>query len=243
MRVQVVFPVPTETKEVWALFKPFIQRFCDTWRKFPPGVRCTVYAVTQGADASEQLIDMFIGLPVVFERYDKGADLGAQQYIARVSDDAFQVNMTTRCYFHREGWLARLVAARNDFGPALYGVSSSMEGGRFHICTRAFSYDTADFKLYPHDITSRDQGVFFECGEGCLTDWMKSIGRFPYLVTWDTVQLATQWVEVENGFRNGNQEQMLVWDKHSDAYTNANPEEKERLQLLHRGITPSLTIK
>lgn len=240
MKVQVVLPVPMDSEETWKLFKPFLQRFADTWRQFPPRIRCTLFLVTQGADATQELYDMFSGLPIIPERYDKGMDLGAQQYIARVSDDAFQVNMTSRCYFHRDGWLARMVRARNEHGPALYGLTASNEGGHFHLCTRGHSYDVDDFKLYPHDITSRDQGVFVELGDGCLLDWFGSIGRKSYIVDWTgCYECNQQYLGSHNTYRSNDQYNVLFWDKHTQSFADADPPEKERLRNLMLGTTPT----
>jgi len=250
LKVQVVLPIPMESEETWATFKPFIQRFCETWRKYPPGIRCFLYAVTQGAKANEELYDLFTGLPVGFERYDEGMDLGAQQHIAGMSNDAFQVNMTSRCYFHRPGWLARMVRFRLANGPGLYGVSCSKEGGKLHVCTRAHAYDVDEFKLYPHNITSRDQGVFCELGDGSLTDWYWSIGKTPQIVTWaDNSPYfvcspeihPSQTISSEcfgNGFRHGDQSDVLVWDRHTDIYSSADDQEKERLRRMMMGTTP-----
>lgn len=199
-------------------------------------MRCTLFAVVQGEDASEELFDMFQGLPAIFERYDHGADLGAQQYIARLSDDAFQVNMTTRCYFHREGWLARYVFYRNRLGPGFYGASHSREGGKLHVCTRGHAYDVEDFKLYPHNIISRDQGVFFECGQGCVSEWFTSIGRPRRVLGWNGDYSMSE--EIENGFRNGDQSNMLIWDKHTDIYRDADEAEKKRLRDMAYPETP-----
>ncbi len=240
MKIQVVIPVPTESEEAWVMFKPYIQRFCDTWRQYPPGVRCTLFAVTQGVDSTDEIRDIFTGLPTRFVRHDHGMDLGAQQYIAMMSDDAFQVNMTSRCYFHRENWLARMVSARIKHGPALYGISTSREGGRMHICTRGHAYDVDTFKLYPHDITSRNQGVFFEVGSGNLLKFYRRIGMEGYVVFWCGERMVDDLTFIEGGFRDGDQGQMLFFDKHTDYYAAADDQEKERLRSLMLGLTPEL---
>lgn len=238
MKVSVIYPVPLESDEVWQIFRPAVQRFCLTWRLFPPGVRCGINVMCCGNEPDSEVKELFDGLPAQFCQCDAlGADLGAQQFCAKLSDTGvFQVNFTSRMYFHRSGWLARLVSARNSFGPALYGLSASMEGGKFHLCTRGHCYDTDDFKLYPHDIVSRNQGVFFECGQGCLLDWFKSIGRDTYVVTWDYAVTCSPGDRIPNGFRDGTQEQMLAWDKHTKIYADASPEEKERLESLAFGL-------
>lgn len=149
------------------------------------------------------------------------------------------MNLTTRCYAHRAGWLLPLLRTRLAVGPGLYGMSCSMEGGNFHICTRGHAYDVEDFALYPHRITSRNQGVFFECGEGSLTDFFFRLRGCAYVVHFDSYQkyvpYADERLAVPGGFRCGDQSEMLLWDKHSDYYRDAPPEEKHLLEDMAHG--------
>lgn len=251
MNIAVVYPVPNESPEVWAIFKPFVERFVNTWKQFPPGVACTLCPVTFDPPAkatssnkpSDEILSLFQGINTQFHNYPgKGMDLGAQQWVSLMGSHDFQVNFTSRAYFHRPGWLARMVAARHEYGPALYGMSASKEGGKFHICTRGHAYDREDFKLYHTMIESRNQGVFFECGDGCLTEFFWSIGRPAAIVRFDGHPVTfyswedAHYLKVENGFRNGDQSNMLAHDKHTDFYRDSDPETKERMANLMLGV-------
>jgi hypothetical protein len=237
MKTHLVVPVPLDDDSVWDIFRPHIKRFTDTYRQFPPGAEHTIMAVCNKADATAEVKAMFDGMPVEWLRYDgDGADLGSQQFVAESStDNVFQVNLTTRTHAHREGWLTHLVKAREKYGPGLYGITASNEGGRLHICTRAHSYDTRDFRFYPTKITSRDFGVFFELGRGCLLEWFLEFGRPAYVVTWDRIWRKPEWFDIPNGYRRGDQRNCLLFDKHTERYADANDAERERLTAMMEG--------
>lgn len=241
--IRVVLPVPNESKEVWEIFKPHIQQFIATWLQFPPGVECELVPVLSGDDFTGEVTDLFIGLPVdQFVDYrNGGADIGASQFVAQDSqDDDFIVAMTSRVYFHRAGWLNHLAIAREIYGPGLYGCFASMEGGRLHLCTRCYSMDAFMWKQYPEIITSRDQGTFFEVGadnpNGNLLEWAESKGWPGLLVYWDGVRRREHFLTPANIFRTGNQENCLVFDKHTEAWFRADDEERERLSSLCFGV-------
>jgi len=229
----VVLPVPLDNDEVRNLFRPFIERFAWTYRKFPAGAPHRLIAVLLNGDLDDEIAKIFDGIKTEFIQLDSaGCDFAAQQMVSRMCPDCFQLNLTSRCYFHRAGWLNHLVVARETIGPAFYGVSASREGGKLHVCTRAHSFDTNDFNQYPHEITSRDMGVAVECGEWSLTDWFQSIGRKCHLVHWGGVRRPEDIQYHFNGYRAGNQHECLIFDKHTQAYEDASPEEKKRLERM-----------
>lgn len=247
--VKIVYPLPCENEDAKALFWPFAQRFIDTYFKHRPGYPSVVTVVVNGPEVTGDIVELFHGMPVEFKLYDgNGMDLGSQQMVAQEGDH-FQVNLTTRMYFHREGWLERMMAARETYGPGLYGMTASHEGGKLHLCTRGHAYDSKDFREYPHKIISRDQGVFFECGDGCLLEWYQARAQSALVVGWDGVYgnarcahchetnargFQDYFVSQDN-FRNGDQRNVLCFDKHTDSYRDADAEEKQRLSDLWRG--------
>lgn len=232
----VVIPIPLDAQDVWDLFRPYIQRFADTWRKFPPGCDCELIAVVNNSDATNELHEIFDGLPVHFVRYDgAGADAASWQHAAKLYPGRFMLCSTSRAYFHRAGWMARLMEARNEFGPGLYATSASMEGGRFHLCMRVVGIDADIFNLYPYPITSRDQGTFFEIGrdnpDGPFSDWAIKHG-VAMVVYWDLTIAGEMAIGIPNTYRDGNQEQILVWDRHTKIFSDASEEEKQRLRAI-----------
>jgi len=241
--IRVVYPIPNESPEVWEIFKPAVERFCATWRKFPPGCECELVPVLFGDDPTGKCTQYFHGLPVdAFQEYrGGGCDIGAAQWVAVDSEPGdFLVALTSRVYFHRPNWLDFLRIARELYGKGLYGTSASMEGGIAHCCTRCYAMDCSMWNSYPFLIESRDQGTFFEVGAnnpiGSLNDWVEAIGLPTLMVYGDGVRPKPYWFSPENIFRRGDQSNLLVWDKHTLAYREADREEQLRLQALAYGL-------
>lgn len=240
MNVFCVYPIPLDTPEIWADFAPFVRRFSRTWREFSPGAECKLMLVANNSDPTMIAQEIFKDVEAEWVRYDgAGCDAGSWQLAANLIH-GFQINFTTRCYFHRSGWLKRLVDARKLGGPGLYGTAASHEGGRWHVCLRAWGIDAEDFREYPVKLDTRDKGVPFEVGNGdepgSLTKWMALRKKLPQVVYFDSSHGQLTWDSVDNIFRRGNQEQMLVWDRHSDLWRDADEAEKQRLARLCFGI-------
>ena len=235
--IRVFYPVPNENADVWEIFLPYVARFCRSWREFAPGCECELVPVLFGDDPTGAVTNHFRDLPVdQFERYHGGGcDIGAAQWVAEGSaPDDFIVALTSRVYLHRAGWLNHLYQAQKLYGVGLYGTSASREGGNAHICTRCYAMNAELWNVYPHLIDSRDRGTFFEVGAGnpigALSDWIGQIGLPTCTVYWDGVRPKPYWFHSDNIFRMGNQENLLVWDKHTDAYRYADDEGKRRLE-------------
>lgn len=245
MKTVIVYCVPMDSPEVWALFKPFVERFCHSMRNTEPGCEYTVAAILNSkaypihtVDGTTELISMFSGIPTEFYSYTgSGCDVGSYQFFAeRTTENVFQVNCSSRVYAWKAGWLKRLVEAREMLGPGLFATSVSKESGRLHVCLRCFGVDSDDFKKYPTKIVSRDQSGWFECGDGNLMEWYQSQGLKTTAVYWDGFcdisEEGFSKCSTENIYRRGNQSQILVKDKHSLAYDEASPEEKLRLERM-----------
>ncbi len=231
------YPLPFDQ---WQTFEPFVRRFTDTFKKFPPGCDYRLYANCCWGGPTDAIKEMFYGIKTLFlPYYFNGCDIGSAQQVANAfAEDVFMVNFTSRCYFHRECWLARYAQAREKHGPGLYGASTSWEGGKAHICTRAYALDSELFRNYPHVIDERAKGQRFEVGDWCLTEWVQR--DYPAIqVTWDReMTLAESRCKEETGiFRRGEQNAMLVLDKHTDWYRDADEAEKKRLSDMADGIT------
>ncbi len=242
MNIAVVYPVPLDSPEMAAGFLPDIQRFCQGWRKFPPGVDCTVYAVCCNAWADQGLRDEFWGLPVTFCRYDgEGTDVGASQWLSgQLPADTFQISLTSRVIPSVRGWVLMMAQARRDCGPGLFGTSVSREGGALHVCTRCYALDAGVWNKYPILIDSRNKGTLREIGGhgdlGTFADWCNDKMGLPAWVVYR--HSVEPWRFAENApniFRRGDQSNLIIQDRHSLLYQNATPEEKSRLEDLCRG--------
>jgi hypothetical protein len=231
MKPGIIYPIPLDN---WDVFRPFVERFCKSWKDHGPGIDHHIYAVCTRL-VTDEVKSLFDGMPVVWVDYHgNGCDIGAFQHVAHMfrDTDLFMVCCVTRVYAFKPGWLSKLISARNTHGPGLYGTSASKEGGNLHCCCRCYGMDASTFARYPTQITSREQGVFFEIGEGCLLDWYENEGMKCKMVYQDGVWDKREWFSRPNIFRDGDQSNMLVWDKHSDIYANGDTDKKTQLRAL-----------
>lgn len=235
--IHIVYPIPFDA---WSTFEPFVDRFTRTFKEFPPDRDYVLHAMAIYGMPTDHVQEMFYGIKTRYHFYtEDGCDIGSAQSIADdLPPEDWMLMMTSRCYFHRRSWLAPYVRATDKFGNGLYGASVSNEGGKLHVCTRAYMMTAQAFVAYPELIDTRAKGQLFEVGEWCLTDWFKK-RRLPRVqVTWDGERKIDQarCAEETAIYRRGEQQAMVVWDKHTDAYRDANPEEKERLAKLADGV-------
>lgn len=233
MRVILTYPVPFNC---WDAYEPFVKRFTTSFKENPPGCDYELLATNHWGEPIDEVRKMFYGIKANFFDYNEdGCQIGAQLQVAKFLDsaldaDVFLVGFTTHAYFHRPGWLKRLVDCRAAWGPGLYGVCASREGGKLHLRTSCYGADLTFFTKYPKEIQSREDCNRFEHGEWCFSEWCDNQGYEPKVAHWDAITSLSE--RVTNGYRNGNQEQLLVWDRHTDLYQNASPEEKARYTAL-----------
>lgn len=173
---------------------------------------------------------MFRGLRCRFVRYDgPGLDTGSAQFSAdQMTENNFMVCMTSRHYFWKYGWLKNLCDARQQFGPGLYGIRANRENHPLHICLGFYGIDSDDFKQYPYHINSRIRCHEWEVNHAL--SWMRSLGHVTKLVLWDGVYDESEWFSRPNRFRNGDQSNLLVLDRHSDSYRDGSPQHRAQLE-------------
>lgn len=231
MKSTIIYPLPFDH---WTEFSKYAVRFANSLREFPLPPETTVYVVCNWSEPTDHIREMFYGIRArAFGYYGNGCDFGSAQHVLEViPDDTFMVMMTSRCYAHRPGWMERFIEARQRIGPAVFSASASWEGGTPHLCTRAYAMDARTFRQYPHRIETREQGQLMETGEWCLTRWAREQKLGCWQVTFDGEQEQDGWRFPENVFRKGDQSAMLIHDKHTDAWRDADPAEKERLTAL-----------
>lgn len=231
MRLIIAYPIPFDA---FSTFEPFVRRFVESFKQFGPGVSdYEVWAMCCWGMPTPEIRSWFYGIKTKFVPYmDHGCDLGSHQFAAaQCRKNSLLVGMTSRCYFHRAGWGARYIEARERHGAGLYGASVSREGGKLHVCTRGHAMDSDLWNRFPQNIDTREKGQFFEVGAWCVTEWAKNAGLKTMQITWDTERdIENAHDPFEQGiYRRNNQSAMLLWDKHTDAYRDSEPEEKLRL--------------
>ncbi len=244
MKPIIVYPMPQDSKEVWEIFQPFILRFLETFTKHPGDCEIALIHCAEHPSGVMSLSQLnahaaaLHSLPCKFSTYaypDNGCDIGSAQWLSKqLPPEQLMIMMTSRCYFHKDGWLERYLYAHSKDPDALLGASASYEGGKRHICTRAYAMKAGLFAAYPHLIDTRPKGQMFEVGEWCLSDWIAEQGRKLIQVTFDGEQEQAEWRKPDNIYRKGDQSNCLVWDRHTDIWRDADVFEKIRLEEMVR---------
>lgn len=233
MKTFLVYPIPFN---VWDLFDFYVYRFVKSFKAHPPGADYELILTCNWGEPTDEIHKLFYGTKAKFiPYYGGGCQIGAQQAVASTLDEGFIIGFTTHAWFHRAGWLDRLMKVRREQGPGLYGVCPSLEG-KAHLRTSCYGMDAGMWHQYPRTVESREDCSRFECGDWCLSEWfINASGMNVPIVYWDSVQGISD--AVPNGYRDGNQEQLLVWDRHTDIYEDADDVEKKRLSDMARGIS------
>lgn len=233
MRNIIIYPVAFDA---WHIFHRDVREFADSFKKYPPGIDYELWAMCCWGEPIDDVRDWFYGIKTKFLPHYSGCESSVvHRETVEIIDDAFVICFTTRTFFHRAGWLKRLCEAREKYGYGLYGCSTSLEADP-HICTRSYALDAQIFRSWPGKITNREDAWILERGDQSLTRWCWS-NRLPTVqVLWDSEQANPKdWRKPDNIFRRGNQEQILVWDRHTRVYSEADEEEQKKLEQLTDG--------
>lgn len=233
MRVVLSYPVPLN---VWPHFSHYVKRFARSFKDHPPGHDYELWVTCHWGERIDAVRKLFYGIKTRFFEYqDNGCDIGSTQMVsALVEPSGFVVGLATHAYFHREGWLKRLVEAREKHGPGLYGVAASNEG-RPHIRTSCYGLDADLWQHFETVINTREACTEFENGQKSITNFVQRQTLEVWQVTWDDEQGPNTWRLPDGVFRKGQQNAMLVFDRHSDIFEAASDEEKARLTKLADG--------
>jgi len=234
MNIHIAFPVPLDA---WDKFRSGVIRFAKTYRQFPPTIEHEVCAMCCHGGPNDELREIFREIPVRFVPYtENGTDSGSAQFLARsLPKEDFIVGLTSRCYFHRHGWLERLVEARREHGPGLYATSANRQGHPLHLCLRTYALDCGVFSAWPYTINRRPMCYFFESGEGHpenknFTNWVEEQDLVTKLVLFTGAFDKPDWFNQPNCFRKGDQSNVLIWDWHTDMYRDASLLQKLRMK-------------
>lgn len=232
----VVVPVPFDN---WNDFGGSIWQFTYTWKLHPPGIDdYQLIAVANWGEPTDSIRELFYGIKTLWIEYDaNGADIGSHLEAAVLSDaEGFMVCMSSRCFFHRAGWLKRFVDARAKHGPGIYGTGVLERLP--HIRTCAYGIDADLLRSLPGEVTSREDTIEVESGSRCLTGHVRDKGGATVQVLWDDEQPKQEDWRADRHlgiFRRGAQNAMLVHDRHTKLFDEANDGEKSRLSALADG--------
>lgn len=248
-KVALVYCFPLDDLQT---FEICAERWANTRRRFDPGFPHDLHVAFCNGEMKQAQTDIFSGIPFTAHPVKtSGWDIGTYQVMARrVRSYDLVVFMNARVHFWKDGWLKRLMEARaSAYDPnAVYGLSASYEWCYLgnpptfkaptpHIRTACFSTNPNTFDRYPYRIESREHGFRFESGMWNMCQWYEDMGYPVWMVTWDGMYKKPEWRTPPNIFRRGDQSAMLVCDRHTDIYKNADAKERERLEKAANGET------
>lgn len=222
MRVCLVYIVVTQG--VRSAF--FASRFIGTYQTIEPGHPHETIVVCNGGPLSTELGLMFEPLnPVFFPREnDAGWDLSG--YIAAAHGPAVDADcmvcMGESVYFHRAGWLARIVEEWNRYGPGMYGFYSSFIQ-RPHMNTTAFATHPRLLREYPFAVKTHGERYNFEHGHNSFWRYVRNRAMPTRLITWDGCWEPFLWRYASNILFRGDQSNCLALCNHTSRYAEADP--------------------
>ena len=205
----------------------YASRFAATFHEFPPGSECDLMVIGNGGPMPLELSLIFAPLNArMFLRSNENKDLGGYLAVARdpAKDYDMLVALGESVYFHRAGWLKRLVEAWEKHGEGMYGMFSS-NLVRPHLQTTAFCTSPLLLRKCPISIEDRYP---YEHGQNSFWRWVARCGKAVRLVTWDGEWLPMQWRVPRNILWRGDQSNLLMWANHTQRYVEAAVEVKAK---------------
>lgn len=214
------------------------QRLIDSWMKYDSGYPYEWTVINRYADPPPYEYK-FTGMMHKL-RYDGGGwDCGAWQFAGRNIDADLLVCFNSSTYVTGDGWLKRFVDAVEIFGDGLYGPLTSHEIVP-HVRTPCMIFQPHVINDYPIQVNSREDTYRFESfgfsnDVPNFTQWVRNRGLQTLLVTWDGIYDMSAWRIPDNIFRRGDQSNLIVKDRHCEAYEASAPEGKRVLEILADG--------
>jgi len=213
-------------------------RFCKSFIECPPEYPCNIVVVSNGGPVTRKTRDLFHRFKGVqfFVHDDSGWDVGAYLALARYRTD---LDLMFCCggptTFTRPGWMRKIMAAWEEYGPGMYGTNASYEV-RPHLNTSGFLIERSELAAYPCEVTTNIHRYEFEWGKGALWRRVRRNGKRTMLVTWDGVWYPEEWRLPRNIYRDGDQSNCLTYFSHSRKYNTASIALKKTMRELVNGL-------
>lgn len=139
-----------------------VARFVATWLRFPPNCPVRLIAVCNGGvpDAEVGLMLNLIGAEI-YPRKNHGADIGGHMEVAEKFPSDLQLCLGESCFFHRPGWMDRMLCSYRTWGPGLYGFLAS-NLVTLHLNTTCMALDPSLFSAWAYPVEQRSERYQFE---------------------------------------------------------------------------------
>lgn len=211
------------------------QRWLAAYKKFKPEIPHNVVVINRYCEPTDKSFSD-IATPI---RYDGGGwDCGAWKFAAQNLPADLLICFNSSTYVTGPGWLERFVSAVEQHGEGLYGPLASYEICP-HIRTPCMVFSPRVMNGYPRPVDTREDTYRFESmgypdGTPNVTQWARQQGYPTMQVTWSGVYPQEQWRK-PNVFRDGDQSDLIVWDRHCEAYAISDAAGKAQLEKLANG--------
>lgn len=217
-----------------------LSNFVESYKKVLGTVSHQLVIVTSGGEISPAKANLLSEFEYEVIRYQgQGWDVGALVHASKelpFFDTLLFLNSQVQITSPR--FLERFVESWEENGPGLYGASSSFEVSR-HIRTSCIAAPPGVFSSYPRPTSSRFDATVFEHSPNSISHWAKEGGLNPLVVYSDETLPLDQSRSKSDIFRSGNQSKLMISDRHTRIYDEADESEKIRLQRLADGEFPA----
>lgn len=208
----------------------YCSRFVGSYCEFPPGCEHRTIVICNGGKLpiSTELIFAPIDHDFLRRENDQGFDLSGYVDAARgeASDCDAMLCLGESVYFHKEGWLKRLIVAWEQHGPGMYGPFAS-HNVRAHLNTTAFMCPPAMLLSYPVSVWTRALRYEFEHGTNSMWRRAHSQNIPVMLVTWDGEWPPGKWRVPKDILWRGTQTNLLMFCNHTERWHNAIKRQKD----------------
>lgn len=231
-KITSVYVCPAES--CGSVYFHYASRFVTSYHNFPPEMDHDIIIVSNGGKPSGQTRALFSSMKNIriVENDNIGLDIGAFQKFAGLVDCDLMLCLGASIYFHRNGWLKRLVEAWREKGRGVYGTACNYENSP-HIRPSFIMFDPKLLQAYPYKIQGRKDCLAFENGRWNkkmnFTLWSEKLGFPNWMVTWDGIYGIREWDKPNNVFRKGDQLSMLALDHHADNFSSGDSYKKRFL--------------
>lgn len=176
-------------------------------------------------------------------RYDFGGwDCGIWKFAGQNIQSNLLVCFNSSTFLTGHGWLEHFVKAVETHGEGLYGPLASYEIVP-HIRTPCMAFQPHVVAAYPQEVNCREDTYRFEVfgypapdWTPNFTQWCRRQGLQTRAVYWSGCYDQPEWRDPENIFRRGDQSNLMVKDRHCEAYEISDSPNKVILAKLADGI-------
>ena len=210
-------------------------RWMESYLKNKPDIEHDVVIINNHGDGDPDFLPGATNL-----RYDGGGwDCGAWKFAAKNIPAEFLIcfNSSTRIMY--PDWMEKITKAAAENGDGIYGPLTSFEIVP-HIRTPCMAFQPHVMAGYPREVLDREDTYRFESlgypdGTPNVTQWARAKGFKTMLVARSGAYNLPEWRKPKNVFRDGDQSDLLIRDRHCDAYEISAPDGKAFLEKLANG--------